>query len=113
MVEIGEPSMQCEAARERLIDGLTSSPEEMAEVARRLEEWADCRAESASRTHIWNARGSIEPEPDAAATLRMRGRHEAILATHDAQYVGPSRTVNVRAIQGMAAAAVVALGLAL
>jgi len=105
--------MQCEAARERLIDGLTSSPEEMAEVARHLEECADCRAESASLTHLWDALGSIEPEPDAAATLRMRGRLEALLASHDAHFDGPSRTVKVRAIQGMAAAAVLALGLAL
>ena len=81
--------MQCEAARERLVDGLTS-PEEMAEVERHLAECAACRAESASLTHLWETLGAIDSDgpfdaaqgrPDAAATTRMRGRLDALLAS--------------------------------
>jgi len=112
--------MQCETARERLIGGLTgASPEEMAEVERHLEACAACRAESASLTHLWGTLGSIETEgPDAAATLRMRGRLDALLTPHNA---GPSRAksrglVSSRtryALPAVAAIAVLGIGLAL
>lgn len=104
--------MQCEAARERLVDGVTSaSSEEMAEVERHLEECAACRAESASLTHLWDALGSIEAEgPDAAATVRMRGRLDVLLASHNA---GPVSWRARYALQAVAAIVVLALGLAL
>jgi hypothetical protein len=104
--------MQCEAARERLVAGLTgASPGEMAEVERHLEACAACREESASLSHLWEALGSIEAEgPDAAATLRMRGRLDALLASHNA---GPVSWRARHALQAVAAIVVLAIGLAL
>jgi len=103
--------MQCEAARERLVAGVTGAlPEEMAEVERHLEECAACRAESASLTHLWDALGSIDSEgPDAAATVRMRGRLDALLASHNA---GPVSWRARYALQAVAAVVVLAIGLA-
>ena len=105
--------MQCEAARERLVTGLTgATPEEMAEVERHLETCPACRAESASLTQLWDTLGAIDTEgPDAAATLRMRGRLDALLTSHNA---APAVSWRARyALQAVAAIVVLALGLAL
>ena len=113
--------MQCEAAREALVDGLTGattgergidpSPDDRAEVERHLAECAACRAESASLTHLWDTLGTLGPEgPDAAATVRMRDRLEAMLAAND----GSQRSRRIfYALQAMAAVVLLALGLAL
>lgn len=104
--------MQCEAAREWLVAGLTGpTTEEMAEVERHLEACAACREESASLTRLWDTLGSVDTEgPDAAATLRMRERLDALLTAHDASQA--SRRARY-ALQAMAAVVVLALGLAL
>jgi hypothetical protein len=103
--------MQCEAARERLVTGLTgASPDEMAEVERHLTECGECRAESTSLTHLWDTLGAIDIEgPDAAATKRMRGRLDGLLAAHGA---GQASRRFRYAMQGVAAIAVLAVGMA-
>ena len=112
--------MQCEAARERLVDRLTgASPEEMAEMQQHLAECDACRAESASLTRLWDTLSSIEAEePDAVATLRMRGRLDALLASHDAGLSGAKSNGlefwrGRYALQAVAAIVVLGIGLAL
>ena len=104
--------MQCEAARERLVDGLTgASPDERADVERHLAECGACRAEASSLTHLWDTLGAIESHgPDAAETLRMRGRLDALLTSHDA---GRASWRARYALQPVAAIVVLAVGLAL
>ena len=117
--------MQCETARERLVDGLTSAaPDEMAEIEQHLAECAACRADASSLTHVWEALGSIDSDgADAPATERMRGRLYALLASHGAdpgslkasgyQRRGRAFWRARYALQAAAAVAVLALGLAL
>ena len=112
--------MQCEAAREKLVDGLTgASPEDIADVERHLAECAECRAEAASLAHLWDTLAAIETGgPDAAATTRMRGRFDGLLAAHvgRAPRSGPAGETSRRfryAIQAVAAIAVLAVGMAL
>ena len=113
--------MQCEAAREALINGLAgattgeqgigATTDEQAEVERHLAECAACRAESASLTHLWDTLGALGPAgPDAAAAARMRNRLDAMLAVN----AGGERSRRVlHALQAVAAIAVLALGLAI
>ncbi len=103
--------MQCEAARERLVDGLTgASPDDRANVERHLAECAACREESASLTHLWSSLGALgAATPDAAATVRMRGRLDAMLAVND---TGQRSRRVLYGLQAVAAIVMLALGLA-
>jgi hypothetical protein len=94
----------------------------MAELEQHLAECAECRAESTSLTQLWDRLAATDTEgPDAAATQRMRGRLDGLLAAHGA-YVGrvprsgPAGQASGRfryAMQGVAAILVLAFGMAL
>jgi hypothetical protein len=103
--------MQCETARERLVDGLSgASPNDRASVEQHLAECVACREESATLSRLWEALGAVGPDaPDAAATARMRGRLDAMVTLSDA---GRSSRRVLYGLQAMAAIVVLALGLA-
>ena len=98
--------MHCEAARDRLVDGLIgASPEETAAVRQHLAECANCREESAALSDLWASLGSIdEGRLDATSTRRMRARLDAMLESDD----GAHRSAR-EARRGLGAAAAVAL----
>jgi hypothetical protein len=78
--------MQCETARERLVDGLTSAaPDEARAFEEHLASCAACRDERDALSTLWETLGEADaPVPNAAETTRMRARLEAMLDAYDA-----------------------------
>jgi Putative zinc-finger len=107
--------MQCETARERLVDGLMgAAPDEARALEEHLASCAACRDERDSLSALWETLGEGgAPVPNAAETSRMRARLEAMLDAYDAgRGKRDGRFWSLYAAQAAVAVVVLAVGFA-
>jgi hypothetical protein len=106
--------MQCETVHAQLSDHLSGALSEAAseEIRRHLDDCPACRAEAESFAATWRMLGSIEPPaPDSD---RMRARFDAVIeAFEDAQATPRRHHFRPSVLQGLTAAALVVIGIAI